>query len=152
MKAADLYHTGIVVEDFEGAQRWFTDVAGYRWCDDLSVEQVVWTPEGERTVPIRFAYTMNEPRLEVLQAVAGTIWTVPTSGVHHLGYWSDDVDRDLDMLERSGLQAEVKAPLPDGSSLWAYCRGSSGPRLELVSRSLEPMMAEWFASGRSRLR
>ncbi|HTT87107.1 MAG TPA: VOC family protein [Acidimicrobiales bacterium] len=152
MKAEDLYHTGIVVEDFEGAQRWFTEVAGYRWCDDLSVEQTVWTPEGERGVPIRFAYTMGEPRLEILQAVPGTVWTVSTSGIHHLGYWSDDVDGDVEMLVGNGLRAEVKAPLPDGSSLWAYCRGDRGPRVELVSRSLEPMMAEWFASGRSRLR
>ena len=151
MKAEDLYHTGIVVEDFEGGQRWFTAVAGYRWCDDLRVEQTVWTPEGDKTVPIRFVYTMSEPRLELLQAVPGTIWMPSNSGVHHLGYWSDDVDGDLDMLVRHGLRAEVKAPLPDGSSLWAYCRGDSGPRVELVSRVLEPMMAQWFATGRSRL-
>jgi len=151
MKPEDLYHTGIVVEDFDAALQWFTDVAGYRWCDELALEQVVWTPDGERTVPIRFAYSTSEPRLEVLQAVPGTVWMPSTSGVHHLGYWSDDVDRDVDTLVRHGLEAEVKAPKPDGSSMWAYCRGDSGPRVELVSRSLEPMMADWFATGRSPL-
>ncbi|HXX89206.1 MAG TPA: VOC family protein [Acidimicrobiales bacterium] len=151
MKADDLYHSGIVVEDFDGTLQWFTSVAGYRWCDEMALEQTVETPEGERTVPIRFAYSMSEPRLEVLQAVPGTLWMPSTSGVHHLGYWSDDVDGDIDTLVRSGLQVEVRAPLPDGSALWAYCMGTSGPRVELVSRSIEPMMAEWFATGRSPL-
>jgi catechol 2,3-dioxygenase-like lactoylglutathione lyase family enzyme len=151
MKPEDLYHTGIVVDDFDNALRWFTDVAGYRWCDELALDQVVWTPQGDQTVPIRFAYSMSEPRLEVLQAVPGTVWMPSTSGVHHLGYWSDDVDSDLDLLARSGLRVEVKAPMPDGSSLWAYCQGASGPRIELVSRTLQPMMADWFATGRSPL-
>ena len=151
MKPEDLYHTGIVVEDFDAALPWFTDVVGYRWCDELAVDQDVWTPEGERTVPIRFAYSMSEPRLEVLQAVPGTVWVPSSSGAHHLGFWSDDVDGDIEMLVGNGLHVEVRAPMPDGSSLWAYCHGPFGPRVELVSRSLEPMMADWFATGRSPL-
>lgn len=151
MKPEDLYHTGIVVEDFDGALRWFTKVAGYRWCDELALDQTVWTPAGDQTVPIRFAYSMSTPRLEVLQAVPGTVWMPSNSGIHHLGYWSDDVDADVEVLAGAGLAVEVKAPIPGGSSLWAYCRGDSGPRVELVSRSLEPMMAKWFATGRSPL-
>ncbi|HUC38303.1 MAG TPA: VOC family protein [Acidimicrobiales bacterium] len=151
MNPEDLYHTGIVVEDFDAAMRWFTDVAGYRWCDELAVEQEVWTPEGERKVPIHFAYSMSEPRLEVVEAVPDTVWAPSGSGAHHLGFWSDDVDSDIEKLVRNGIHVEVKAPMPDGSSLWAYCHGPGAPRLELVSRSLEPMMADWFATGRSPL-
>ena len=149
MRPEDLYHTGVVVEDFDATLRWLSDVAGYRWCDDLEFEQVVWTPDGEKAVSIRFTYSMDEPHLEVIQAVAGTVWTPSTSGVHHLGYWSDDVDHDLETLVDAGMRVEVKAPMPDGSSMWAYCRGERGPRVELVSRALEPMMASWFATGRS---
>ncbi len=151
MKPEDFYHTGIVVEDFDAALRWFTDVAGYRWCDDLAVEQEVWTPDGNRVVPIHFAYSMSEPRLEVLQTVPDTVWVPSNSGAHHLGYWSDDVDEDIQTLVENGFQVEVKAPMPDGSALWAYCHGPRGPRVELVSRSLEPMLADWFATGRSPL-
>ncbi|MHB1585389.1 MAG: VOC family protein [Acidimicrobiales bacterium] len=148
MRPEDLYHAGIVVENFEASLQWFTDVAGYRWCEEMAVEQPVWTPEGERTVGIRFTYSMDEPRVEIVQAVPGTVWVPSTSGVHHLGYWSDDVATDLEVLVRGGLEVEVKAPLPDGSVLWAYCRGPAGLRVELVDRSVEPMMAEWFATGR----
>lgn len=151
MKPENLYHTGLVFDDFEASRAWFGAVAGYRWCDDMSVEQVVWTPDGDRTVPIRFTYSMNEPRLEIIEAVPGTVWMPSTSGVHHLGYWSDDVDGDIGTLVGNGLEVEVKAPMGDGSTMWAYCRGGAGPRVELVSRSLEPMMADWFATGRSPL-
>ncbi|HLX88846.1 MAG TPA: VOC family protein [Acidimicrobiales bacterium] len=149
MKPEDLYHTGIVVEDFDGARRRLTEVAGYRWCDELALDHVVWMPHGEQTVPMRFVYSMSEPRLEVLQAVPGTVWVPSTSGVHHLGYWSDDVDAELAALAGHGFSVDAKAPMPDGSSMWAYARGPDGPRVELVSRALEPMMAKWFATGRS---
>src|SRR5579862_8569652 len=102
MTPEDLYHTGIVVDDFEGALAWLTDVAGYRWCDELALDQVVWTPEGDRKVPIRFAYSRDEPRLEVLQAVPGTVWVPSDSGIHHLGYWSEALDSDLEALEGLG--------------------------------------------------
>jgi hypothetical protein len=148
MKPEDLYHAGIVVEEFEATLQCFAEVAGYRWCDEMAVEQAVSTPEGERTVPIRFTYSMDEPRVEILQAVPGTVWAPSTPGVHHLGYWSDDVTGDLDVLTRNGVEVEVMAPLPDGSVLWAYCRGPVGTRIELVDRSIEPTMAEWFATGR----
>ena len=72
MKPEDLYHTGIVVDDFAATLSWLTKVAGYQWCDEFAGEQVVETPEGERTVPFHFAYSMNEPRLEFIEAVPGT--------------------------------------------------------------------------------
>jgi len=74
------------------------------------------------------------------------VWTPADSGVHHLGYWSDDVDADLAMLEANGMELEVKSLLPDGATLWAYCKGATGPRIELVSRAMEPFIAQWFAT------
>lgn len=151
MKPEDLYHTGIVVADFDATLQWFTDVAGYRWCDEYAGEQTVKAADGEKTIPLRFAYSINEPRLEILQAIPGTLWAPTSSGVHHLGYWSDDVDRDIDALVATGFKIEVRAPLPDGTSLWAYCKGETGPRIELVSRLIEPAIREWLATGRSPL-
>ena len=55
-------------------------------------------------------------------------------GVHHLGYWSDDLEADLATLEANGLACEVKSYNPDGSGklLWAYTKGPTGLRIELV--------------------
>ena len=147
MRPEDLFHTGIVVDDLDATRDWLTAVAGYRWCDEYAGDQVVETPAGELTVPIRLAYSMSEPRLELVASVPGTVWVPADSGVHHLGYWSDDVDGDVATLVASGLEVEVRATMPDGSGRFVYCRGPAGPRIELVSRKLAPVMTAWFATG-----
>jgi len=148
LKPENLYHTGIVVDDLDATLDWFTRVAGYWWTDVVEVDQVVETVEGEVTIPLRMAYSGVAPRVELLQTVPGTIWVPADSGLHHLGYWSDDVESDLATLEATGMRYEVKSFDPDGSGalLWAYCRGSTGPRIELVSRAMEPLIAYWFAT------
>ena len=151
MKPENLYHSGIVVDDLDATLDWFTKVAGYRWTDVVEVDQVAQTPNGEVTIPMRMAYSGNAPRVEILQTVPGTIWVPADSGVHHLGYWSDDVESDLATLEANGMRYEVKSYNPDGSGtlLWAYCKGPSGPRIELVSRAMEPFIEYWWSTAGS---
>jgi catechol 2,3-dioxygenase-like lactoylglutathione lyase family enzyme len=148
MKPENLYHTGIVVDDFENTLAWFTKVAGYRWTDVVSVDQVAVTPDGEITIPMKMAYSATDPRVEILQTVPGTVWVPADSGVHHLGYWSDDVEADLATLEANGWELEVKSFNPDGSGtlLWAYCKGPKGPRIELVSHAMKPFIEYWFST------
>jgi lactoylglutathione lyase len=148
MRPEDLYHTGIVVDDLDATLDWFTKVAGYRWTDVVEVDQVVQTPQGATTIPMRMAYSGADPRVEIIQTVPGTLWAPADSGVHHLGYWSDGVASDLATLEASGMRCEVKSYNPDGSGtlLWVYCKGPAGPRIELVSRAMKPFIEYWFAS------
>jgi lactoylglutathione lyase len=148
MKAESLYHTGIVVDDIEATMDWFAKVAGYTWTDVVTVDQDAVTPDGEVTIPMKMAYSGAEPRLELLQTVPGTVWTPSDSGAHHLGYWSDDVESDLATLESNGMTFEVKSYNPDGSGtlLWAYAKSPAGPRIELVSRKMEPFIAQWWES------
>ena len=148
MKAGDLYHSGIVVDDLDATMDWFTKVAGYRWTDVVEVEQQGVTPDGEVTIPMRMVFSADPPRLEFLQTVPGTIWVPADSGVHHVGYWSDDVESDLATLEANGMVCEVKSYNPDGSGklLWAYCKSPAGPRIELVSRAMEPFIEYWWAT------
>jgi hypothetical protein len=148
LKAEALYHSGIVVDDFDATLDWFSQTAGYRWCEPYAGDQVVVTPDGEITVPMRITYSTTEPRLEILQSAPGTLWMPSDSGVHHLGYWSDDVCADMAMLQARGLDVEAQAPLPDGSLLWVYCKAPTGPRIELVSRVMEPALTEWFTRPR----
>ena len=148
MKAENLYHTGIVVDDLDATMAWFTEAAGYTWTDVVTVDQQAVTPDGEITIPMKMVYSGAEPRLELVQTVAGTVWIPADSGVHHIGYWSDDVESDLATLESNGLTCEVKSYNPDGSGtlLWAYAKGSVGPRIELVSRGMEPFIAYWWST------
>lgn len=148
MKAENLYHTGIVVDDLEATMDWLAKVAGYTWTQVVSVDQQAVTADGEVSIPMKMVYSGVEPRLELLQTVPNTVWTPADSGVHHIGYWSDDVEADVVALESNGLTVEVKSYNPDGSGtlLWAYLKGTTGPRIELVSRSMEPFIAYWWES------
>jgi lactoylglutathione lyase len=147
MKAEDFYHTGIVVDDLEATMTWLTKVAGYSWTDVVTVDQDAVTLDGEVTIPMKMVYSGPAPRLEILQTVPGTLWTPADSGVHHIGYWSDDVESDLATLESNRMTVEVKSYNPDGSGtlLWAYAKGHNVPRIELVSRNMEPFIAYWWA-------
>lgn len=152
LRAENLYHTGIVVDDFDGTLERLTKVAGYRWTDVVSVDQDAVTPDGEITIPMKMAYSASDPYVEILQTVPGTVWVPANSGVHHLGYWSDDVEADLATLEANGLGLEVKSFNPDGSGplLWAYCKGPTGPRIELVSQAMKPFIEYWLSTADDR--
>jgi hypothetical protein len=140
------FHVGIVVDDLDAALAQLTELFGYRWCDQVAAPSPVALPTGDTVVDFRFAYSMDAPRLEVIQAIPGTLWTpVVASGLHHLGYWSEDVDGDSAVLAQRGLAREAAGVQPDGSATWAYHRGASGPRIELVSTQLRPLMERWWA-------
>ena len=36
---------------------------------------------------------------------------------------------------------------PNGQPYWAYLSGPTGPRLEVFSRQLQPMMERYFTTG-----
>lgn len=145
MKADDLYHCGLVVEDFDAEMAFLTDVVGHRWTQDIQVDQTVDIDGEVHTIPLRLAFSLTEPRLELVQAVPNTLWTPSTSGLHHLGYWSDDIDDDIAALRESHFVVEARGTTPEGETLWAYCKGPTGPRIELVTRVMQPVMESFFA-------
>jgi hypothetical protein len=149
MNASDQFHIGVVVEDLGSALTELAGLFGYEWCDEVRVDQQVHLPTGDTTVEFQFRYSRNAPRLEVIQQQPGTLW-MPAggsagSGIHHLGYWSDDVAADGVALERAGYALEAAGAGAEGSRSWAYHRSPTGPRIELVSRALEPFMAMMWA-------
>lgn len=150
MKAENLYHTGMVVDDLDATMVWFTEVASYTWTDVVTVDRQAVTPDGEITIPVKMVYSGADPRLELLQTVAGTVWTPADSGVHHIGYWSDDVESDLATLESNGLTYEVKSYNPDGSGtlLCAYAKGPTGPRKVWMCTWDYPRVARALRSAR----
>jgi hypothetical protein len=142
MRAEDQYHVGIVVEDFEASLEQFSALFGYEWCDEVNMElPVVLAGDRPTTIEFRFRYSLTAPRIEVIESRAGTLWTPATgSGIHHLGFWSDDVMSDGIVLERSGYPLEAAGLDDDGARLWAYHRGTGRPRIELVSSASRPLL------------
>ncbi|MET0727273.1 MAG: VOC family protein [Acidimicrobiales bacterium] len=147
---ADQFHIGIVVEDFETALTELSELFGYEWCEEMNnPSDVVYADGSKGVIPTSFVYSMNAPRLEIIRTVPGTLW-VPAagSGVHHMGYWSDDIEAESAALARQGWVAEVVGKRPTGEVYWAYHRHGNGPRVELVTRALQPTLEQYFATGK----
>jgi catechol 2,3-dioxygenase-like lactoylglutathione lyase family enzyme len=140
MKAEDQFHVGLVVDDVEAALARLASL-GYEWCAELAYPTPVQLPAGDAVVDVRCVYSRTVPRVEVVQSIPGTPpWSATDSGIHHLGYWSDDVAADTAALEAEGYTVEVTG------KGWAYLVGAGGPRVELVSRALQPPLEGYWAS------
>jgi hypothetical protein len=148
VKAEDQFHVGIVVDDLDATLAQLSELFGYEWCGEIALPTPVVLPSGDIVVDQRFRYSRNEPRLEVIQSIPGTLWEPAAgSGIHHVGYWSDDVARDSAELDRSGAPREAAGVRPEGTPFWAYHRGASGPRIELVSTELQGPLGQYWATG-----
>jgi hypothetical protein len=146
LNAEDQFHVGVVVEDLHAALEKLSELFGYRWSDAFEGQVQVWLPDGDREVALRFVYSRTVPRVEVIQAIEDTVW-VPAagSGIHHLGYWSDDVEADITRLEASGYVREALGRVPNGAAPWSYHRAPGGLRIELVDRALQPMLERFWS-------
>ncbi|PXW24626.1 UNVERIFIED_CONTAM: glyoxalase/bleomycin resistance protein/dioxygenase superfamily protein [Williamsia faeni] len=146
MKAEDLFHVGIVTHDLEATQTQLSSLLGYEWGPEIGAPLEVTLPSGLVTVEVRCAFSITTPRLEVVRSVPGTFWEpAEGSGVHHVGYWSDDVDADAAELVSQGYVTEATRSGPDGSLFFAFLRSDTGYRMELVTRAAEPHMQQCWA-------
>jgi hypothetical protein len=147
VKAGDQFHTGIVVDDLDSTLSSLSALFGYEWCAEIGGPLPVKLPTGDAILDLRFAYSRSVPRLEIIRTVPGSLWEPAAgSGIHHLGYWSDDVAADSAALAGKGYAVEATGVQPDGVPYWAYHRGASGPRIELVSRTVQAGLEQYWAT------
>jgi len=144
VQGGELYHAGVVVADLDAAREQLTAAGGYAWTAPVESDVLVQFPDGERLVTLRVCFSTTSPHIELIQAVPGTVWEPPSSGVHHLGYWSDDVAADCVDLAVKGYTVEAWSDI-GGLRMFAYCHAPLGPRIELVHRSFAPVLLGWIA-------
>ncbi|MCX4090727.1 VOC family protein [Nocardia sp. alder85J] len=152
MKADDQFHLGIVTTDFDATVAALTATLGYEWGIRMTNPVDVELPTGPRQVELTCQFSIQQPRLEIVSSVAGTLWEpVPGGGIHHLGYWADDVAADVAELTRNGWEVEATRPMPgtdpaDGVLFFAFLSSARGFRIELVDRRVEPGMRQCWAA------
>jgi hypothetical protein len=147
VNGTDQFHIGIVVDDLDAAQGELGGLFDYVWCPVLAIETPVVLPDREIMLDLRFTYSKTEPRVELIRSVPGTPW-VPAegSGIHHAGYWSDDVVADGRALVARGYAEEARGVDPQGTPMWTYHRSPHGPRIELVSRRVQAGLEQYWAT------
>uniref|UniRef100_A0AAU2JVJ4 VOC family protein n=1 Tax=Streptomyces sp. NBC_00049 TaxID=2903617 RepID=A0AAU2JVJ4_9ACTN len=144
-----LFHTGLVVENLEQAMKSLSELAGYHWTTVMELQVTARTPNGPQHADQRFVLSLEEPRLELVEAIPGTVWVSGgDNGAHHVGYWADD-DRIEDTsaaLVALGFEVEASNDFEaDGKLMWVYHRGLGGTRVELLNTLMKPSMDAWIA-------
>ena len=147
LSATDLYHTGIVVPDIEAWKTRLTEVAGHRWTETMAADLPVRLADGERVLPLRYAYSLDAPHIELVQEIPGTPWTPAAHlATHHLGYFCDDLPTTSKRLEEAGFQLEACAVVDGAMSIFAYHLDQWGVRIEIVDRTRIPDFAAYLRS------
>lgn len=141
---ANLYHTGIVVDDVDAAKAEYSDLMGVTWPHEGETDMPVWLPSGPKTVAFRYAYTDEGPhRLELVRRIPQTLWAVGGIGhAHHLGFWCDNVAEASVALTRRGLPICAKVGVDDGDAPAPIVlhQAKTGIYLELVDAALQSVI------------
>jgi Glyoxalase/Bleomycin resistance protein/Dioxygenase superfamily len=139
---ADLFHTGIVVDDLASAKEELGGSLGVTWRDG-GAEVRLTGATGVRTVQTAYALSTSGPHhVELVQSIPGTLWSVAAPGhAHHLGYWVDDVPMAAAELVRLGSEQVASVAIKDGRPpMCTYHRSRSGLYLEIVDRRMRPIL------------
>ncbi|WP_377270027.1 VOC family protein [Peterkaempfera sp. SMS 1(5)a] len=144
-----LFHTGLVVADLDLAMKTLSELAGYHWTSVMELDVTARTPAGLQHAAQRFVLSVEEPRLELVEEIPGTVWVSDGSnGAHHIGYWAEAeaIGTTSAALVELGLPVEASNDSEaDGQLLWVYHRGLGGLRIELLSTLMRPPMEAWIA-------
>ena len=133
------FHTSYVVADLKASQHELTETLGLEFTpvQELSMDVSDW--RGPFGFPNCFvmSYDPNHP-VELIPARRGTVFESEKSfAFHHIGYWVDDLQGEIDKLVAAGLELEMwgngEGP---GPSQFAFLRYRSGLRIELVDTAL----------------
>lgn len=145
------YHWGIVAADFDATCEELAAVCGLTWAKPMRREFDLLQPGGVVTVNFRLTYSVEgPPHYEIVEGSPGTLWDPSTAqgGVHHLGFWSEDVAGDAARLIDAGYECGATAATPDGRPTgFSYHRLHSGLWVELVDLARKPGYDTWIAGG-----
>ena len=146
------YHFGLIVRDFERALAELGSTMGVEWASVQRRTFDVRQPNGVVTADFRVTYSVTgPPHFEIIEACPGTIWERPSSGgIHHLGYWSQDLAADSERLTTAGYvwEATYDNPAVDGPFGFTYhTLPATGVRVELVDVARKPAFDQWLAGG-----
>ena len=153
---SQLFHTGFVVPDVCAAMDEIGQQLGVTWAEVTEIDMTLATESGVIEPRMVFTYSREGPvHIELLQAVAGTPWTVATAtppigrqAAHHVGLFSDDVAGESARLAASGAPRVVTyASSSEEARGFAYHRLACGLLVEIVDRARKPDFERWFAGG-----
>ena len=148
---AGIFHHGVIVDDLEAAMARFSDTMGCTWTPVRTFDPMpVWNAAGEQLeAKLRVVYSHQGPlRMELIESVPGTAYDAMRAlGPSHLGVWVDSVADCASAMLADGWELVLGgAPADQGHGAIAYLAKPGSPVIELVARSITPVMEEWWAA------
>lgn len=117
------YHVCFTVPDLRAAMNELTELAGVSWGEPTRSQLGEW--------PYELVFSTHAPYFELISSAPGSPWHSEKPGFHHLGWWTNCLDRTLDEWSERGAQ-----PFFDGRTHgrhFGYVDApASGVRLEAV--------------------
>ena len=141
-----IWHIGVAVDDLEKGKKEFTDVFGLSWRPTrVRVLTLTDTQGADHEVECHVTFSQGGPfAVELWEAIPGTPLAAPQGGgVHHIGYWVDDITQENARLSALGFDPfATVGPRPLLSS------GPSGTVVELCDlHSDRPQLRDLFPAG-----
>jgi hypothetical protein len=141
----EMYHIGIVVDDLHEGMKRYSALVGDDWSEVAGGPQPVKVDGVAGSLDFGFCFSRQGPvRIELVRAMPGTIWTAG-AGVHHLGFWSDDVAGESARLTAQGCGLLVAIHVDiDQPPMATYHQGFGNVYIELVSTEVREFLeAMW---------
>jgi hypothetical protein len=107
-----IWHIGIAVRDLEKGQKELSEVFGLRWRPARVRKLTLLDADGRLfAVECHVVFSLGGPfAVEVWHAISGTPLGVPAAGgVHHIGYWVDDLAAEAKRLDALGYPSYATA-------------------------------------------
>lgn len=145
---ATLWHVGITVPDLDTAMKDLSAATGWEWTAPLARDVTITVGGSDHTCPVRWAANKTAaPQLEVIEAHSG-LWAAeehPGHRLHHLAYWSTDLEGDASQLEQTGYLREAFGLDEHGRVRFIYLLTPSGIRIELGALWSKDAWDSWTA-------
>jgi catechol 2,3-dioxygenase-like lactoylglutathione lyase family enzyme len=125
------FHAGLVVADLAQSMEMLGAGLGLTWVEPQERRIGRWT------IQVTYA-NEGPPYLELIGGLPDSPW-IPAPGptLHHLAYWSDDLDADRIRLDDAGLRLELDAR-EFGIPFTLHQPEAGGIRTEMLDSSYRP--------------
>jgi catechol 2,3-dioxygenase-like lactoylglutathione lyase family enzyme len=141
-----IWHIGIAVPDLEQGKQELGEVFGLRWRPDRVRKLTLADAAGRPyEVECHVTFSLGGPfAVEAWQAIPGTPLDMPDGGgVHHIGYWVDDLAAEAKRLDALGYPNYATA-----GTTPLLIRGPAGTLVELCDlHSDRPSLRDLFPPG-----
>ena len=145
-----MFHVGMVVADLGSAMHDLSAQFGVEWASIRSHTRMIRYHDAAVKTEVGVTYSLQGPmHLELITTAPGSPWEAADS-MHHVGFWSDDLQASGTALSQVGLILEATY-VGTGDDLvgFGYFQGPGGLRVEIVDSSRRAAFNDWLRPNES---